>query len=98
MVRIDISAFMEKHAVARLIGVRPLKRAIQHQLEHPLAQQILAGKFQPGDTIEVDIEWIELNQNKRQVQIYVKSRCTPSGNDVRQDGIQGLLRNHGRQA
>ncbi|MBI1425613.1 MAG: ATP-dependent chaperone ClpB [Gammaproteobacteria bacterium] len=37
-------------------GARPLKRAIQHQLENPLAQQILAGKFQPGDTIEVDVE------------------------------------------
>ncbi|MBK5940945.1 ATP-dependent chaperone ClpB [Halochromatium roseum] len=35
-------------------GARPLKRAIRAQLENPLAQQILAGKFAPGDTIEVD--------------------------------------------
>ena len=35
-------------------GARPLKRAIQQQLENPLAKDILAGKFQPGDTIEVD--------------------------------------------
>ena len=37
-------------------GARPLKRAIQQQLENPLAQEILAGRFQPGETIEVDVE------------------------------------------
>ncbi len=36
-------------------GARPLKRAIQQLLENPLAQEILAGKFIPGDTIEA--EW-----------------------------------------
>jgi ATP-dependent Clp protease ATP-binding subunit ClpB len=36
-------------------GARPLKRAIQHQLENPLAQEILAGRFQPGQVIEVDV-------------------------------------------
>src|SRR5688572_8270717 len=34
-------------------GARPLKRAIQHQLENPLAQRILMGDFAPGDVIEV---------------------------------------------
>jgi ATP-dependent Clp protease ATP-binding subunit ClpB len=34
-------------------GARPLKRAIQQQLENPLARQILQGQFQPGDTIHV---------------------------------------------
>jgi ATP-dependent Clp protease ATP-binding subunit ClpB len=37
-------------------GARPLKRAIQHQLENPLAQRILAGEFGPGDTIVVDTQ------------------------------------------
>jgi ATP-dependent Clp protease ATP-binding subunit ClpB len=37
-------------------GARPLKRAIQQQLENPLAQDILAGKFSPGDTITVDAD------------------------------------------
>jgi ATP-dependent Clp protease ATP-binding subunit ClpB len=36
-------------------GARPLKRAIQQLLENPLAQEILAGKFMPGDQIEVDL-------------------------------------------
>jgi ATP-dependent Clp protease ATP-binding subunit ClpB len=34
-------------------GARPLKRAIQQQLENPLAQKILKGEFGPGDTIHV---------------------------------------------
>jgi ATP-dependent Clp protease ATP-binding subunit ClpB len=36
-------------------GARPLKRAIQQQLENPLAKEILAGTFQPGDTVAVDV-------------------------------------------
>jgi len=35
-------------------GARPLKRAIQHHLENPLAQEILASHFVAGDTIEAD--------------------------------------------
>ncbi len=35
-------------------GARPLKRAIQQQLENPLAKAILEGQFQPGDTVAVD--------------------------------------------
>jgi ATP-dependent Clp protease ATP-binding subunit ClpB len=37
-------------------GARPLKRAIQQQLENPLAKQILEGRFQSGDTVEVAAE------------------------------------------
>ncbi len=36
-------------------GARPLKRAIQHEIENPLAREILAGKFVPGDIILVDV-------------------------------------------
>ena len=37
-------------------GARPLKRAIQQQLENPLAQEILAGRFHPGQVIQVDVD------------------------------------------
>lgn len=37
-------------------GARPLKRAIQQQLENPLAQKILAGEFGSGDTVRVRAE------------------------------------------
>jgi ATP-dependent Clp protease ATP-binding subunit ClpB len=35
-------------------GARPLKRAIQTQVENPLAQALLSGQFGPGDTIRID--------------------------------------------
>jgi ATP-dependent Clp protease ATP-binding subunit ClpB len=35
-------------------GARPLKRAIQRELQDPLALQVLSGEFQPGDTIHVN--------------------------------------------
>ncbi len=34
-------------------GARPLKRAIQQHLENPMAQKILAGAYEPGDTVRV---------------------------------------------
>ncbi|HXM83073.1 MAG TPA: ATP-dependent chaperone ClpB [Burkholderiales bacterium] len=35
-------------------GARPLKRAIQSEIENPLAKAILEGRFAPKDTIYVD--------------------------------------------
>jgi ATP-dependent Clp protease ATP-binding subunit ClpB len=57
----DIALVLEPAARDRLAqagfdpvyGARPLKRAIQQQLENPLAQRILRGDFGPGDTIRV---------------------------------------------
>jgi ATP-dependent Clp protease ATP-binding subunit ClpB len=39
-----------------IYGARPLKRAIQQQIENPLAQKILAGEYANGDTVRVDAE------------------------------------------
>src|SRR3954470_11648264 len=36
-------------------GARPLKRAIQQQIENPLAERILQGSFAPGDRIKVTV-------------------------------------------
>jgi ATP-dependent Clp protease ATP-binding subunit ClpB len=36
-------------------GARPLKRAIQHQIENPMAQAILGGDYHPGDVIKIDV-------------------------------------------
>ena len=38
-----------------MYGARPLKRAIQQQVENPLAQAILSGKFVPGDRIRARV-------------------------------------------
>ena len=34
-------------------GARPLKRVLQHRLENPLAQALLAGSFVNGDVVQV---------------------------------------------
>ena len=42
-------------------GARPLKRALQQQVENPLAQRILNGDFAPGDLIRVTVVGGELD-------------------------------------
>jgi len=37
-------------------GARPLKRAIQRYVENPLAQDVLSGKYSPGDTVKTVVE------------------------------------------
>ncbi|THC46253.1 ATP-dependent chaperone ClpB [Massilia sp. Mn16-1_5] len=37
-------------------GARPLKRAIQQQIENPLSKAILSGRFGPKDTIPVRVQ------------------------------------------
>lgn len=39
-----------------VFGARPLKRAIQHKVEDPLAQAILAGTVDIGKTLTLDVE------------------------------------------
>jgi ATP-dependent Clp protease ATP-binding subunit ClpB len=41
-------------------GARPLKRAIQSQIENPLAQQILRGDFLPGDRLVARVQKAQL--------------------------------------
>lgn len=52
-------SFMERLVAAGydpVYGARPLKRAIQQELENPLAQRILAGEFSAGDVILADLD------------------------------------------
>jgi ATP-dependent Clp protease ATP-binding subunit ClpB len=37
-------------------GARPLKRAIQRELQDPLALKILQSEFREGDTVRVDAD------------------------------------------
>ncbi len=56
---LDISdAAMDKLVEAGfdpVYGARPLKRAIQREIENPLAQEILQGTFLPGETIHAEM-------------------------------------------
>jgi ATP-dependent Clp protease ATP-binding subunit ClpB len=51
-------AALEKLSVAGfdpIYGARPLKRAIQQQLENPLSEKLLAGDYLMGETIQVNV-------------------------------------------
>ncbi len=53
------SEVMDKIAVAGydpVYGARPLKRTIQQLLENPLAEEVLSGKFKPGETIRAVLD------------------------------------------
>jgi ATP-dependent Clp protease ATP-binding subunit ClpB len=56
-IKLDIApaavAVVAKAGFDPVFGARPLKRAIQQQIENPLAKEILAGRFVAGDTISV---------------------------------------------
>jgi ATP-dependent Clp protease ATP-binding subunit ClpB len=57
-IRISDAAVAElaKAGFDPVYGARPLKRAIQQQLENPLSKAILEGRFGPKDVIAVDLK------------------------------------------
>ncbi|MFX1672480.1 ATP-dependent chaperone ClpB [Paraburkholderia sp. A2WS-5] len=62
--KLDMELVVSDEALAKiaevgydpLFGARPLKRAIQQEIENPVAKLILAGKFGPKDVIPVNVE------------------------------------------
>ena len=62
LAHMDLTLEISDEAVAKLasagydpvFGARPLKRAIQQQLENPVARMILEGKYAPKDVVPVD--------------------------------------------
>ena len=48
--------FLANRGFDPVYGARPLKRAIQHDLEKPLSERILKGEFEPGATIAVELK------------------------------------------
>jgi len=37
-------------------GARPLRRAIEHLVEDPLSEEMLKGRFHPGETVRIDVQ------------------------------------------
>jgi len=58
--RLEVSdaalAVIAKVGFDPLYGARPLKRAIQQQIENPIAKLVLEGRFGPKDVIPVDVK------------------------------------------
>jgi ATP-dependent Clp protease ATP-binding subunit ClpB len=53
-----------------VFGARPLKRAIQRELETQIAKAILRGDFSDGDTIFVDVQNERLSFNRLPAQVF----------------------------
>jgi ATP-dependent Clp protease ATP-binding subunit ClpB len=66
---LDISdAALQKIAEAGFdpaYGARPLKRAIQQQIENPISRMILEGKLGPKDTVQIGVKGGELSFSKK---------------------------------
>jgi ATP-dependent Clp protease ATP-binding subunit ClpB len=52
----EARALLAEHGYDPGYGARPLKRAIQQEVENPLAERILDGEFPEGSTIEVSVK------------------------------------------
>ena len=60
----DMDIVLSDEAMTKLVavgydpvyGARPLKRAIQQEIENPLSVKLLSGEFVAGDTIKVDVD------------------------------------------
>ncbi len=39
-----------------LFGARPLRRLIERELEDPLSEEVIAGRYAPGQTVRVDLD------------------------------------------
>ena len=48
-------------------GARPLRRVIQNVIEDPLSEAILAGEFEAGDTVVVDVEDGEIRLRSKEL-------------------------------
>ena len=47
-------AYLAENGYDPVLGARPLKRYVQQAVETPLAKELLAGRFLPGDTVKID--------------------------------------------
>ena len=57
----NAKSFLVENGYNPMFGARPLKRAIQSQLENPMAMEILEGNFPEGSEVEVTTESGRLN-------------------------------------
>ena len=51
----DAETWLAREGFDPAYGARPLRRAIQRQLENPLARMVLSGEAEPGSHIVVDV-------------------------------------------
>ena len=52
----EVKDFMATDGYSEAYGARPLRRLIQRKVEDTLAEEILTGKYEEGDTIVLDMK------------------------------------------
>lgn len=66
---LTVSPAAKKHLITKgysaKFGARPLRRAIEDELEHAIAEQVLAGKYEKGAILEVGIHKGEITLEQR---------------------------------
>ena len=51
----EVAPFLARVGFDTVYGARPLRRAVRGQVEDPLAEKLLAGVYQKGDTIRIGV-------------------------------------------
>ena len=51
----EVKDHLAKNGYSEAYGARPLRRLIQRKIEDMLAEEILSGKYSPGDTIRITL-------------------------------------------
>ncbi len=51
----EVKDYLAKDGYSEAYGARPLRRLIQRKIEDMLAEEILSGKYAPGDTIKLTL-------------------------------------------
>ena len=52
----EVKDYLAENGYSEAYGARPLRRLIQRKMEDSLAEEILSGKYAPGDTIKVTMD------------------------------------------
>jgi len=63
----EAKRYLAEQGYDPVFGARPLRRAIQRELQDPLAKEMLEGEFQDGDTVSVDLQDGHLSFERRGV-------------------------------
>ena len=77
-------------------GARPLRRVIQNEIQDPLSESILSGRFVPGDTIQVDHRKLMGDDGKERGEYFFETIAhrdvTPEDTDTETtEAIEALL-------
>jgi ATP-dependent Clp protease ATP-binding subunit ClpC len=52
----EVKEMLAREGYAPEMGARPLRRAVQKFIEDPLSEEMLLGRFEPGDVVRVELD------------------------------------------